>query len=223
MKQKRWLIFLMLAMAVAILASSSIFHWHKWVDLPDHASFSAFPFERGQWNTPPDLVANLSGLIGFFLTALVINFISPRMVRSIGNSPAGRGGMLRAGLLGILAALLMFFIVLSAAVGSGTFPFAIVLIGVMVLASLVGLVALELRVGAWLASLAGWREASPTVHLLLAALVLYPLTILPAVGGLIMVVYILVGLGAVVVARVNAFYPWNHELENPVEHRSEGN
>jgi hypothetical protein len=223
MKQKRWRIFLMLAMAVAILAASSIFHWHKWIDLPDHISVSAFPFERGQWNTPSNLVANLSGLIGFFLTGLVIYFIAPRMVRSIGYSPAGRGGVLRAGLLGILAALLMFFIVLSAAVGSGTFPFAVILIGVMILASLVGLVALELRVGAWLASLAGWQDASPTVHLLLAALVLYPLTILPSVGGLIMVVYILVGLGAVVLARVNAYYPWNRELENPVENKAEGN
>lgn len=223
MKQKRWLIFLILALAVAILAASSIFHWQKWVDLPDHTSVSAFPFERGQWNTPSTLVANLSGLIGFFLTALVVYYISPRMIRSIGNSPIHRGGMLRAGLLGILAALLMFFIVLSAAVGSGTFPFAVILIGVMILASLVGLVALELRVGAWLAGLAGWQDASPVVHLLLAAMILYPLTILPAVGGLIMVVYILVGLGAVVLARVNAYYPWNRELENPVENRSEGN
>lgn len=223
MKQKRWLIFLLLGIAVAILAASSIFHWQKWVDLPDHTAFSAFPFERGQWNPPSNLVANLSGLTGFFLTALVIYFISPRLVRSIGNSPVGRGGVLRAGLLGIMAALLMVFIVLSAAVGSGTFPFAVILIGVMILASLVGLVAIELRVGAWLASLAGWQDASPAIHLLLAALILYPLTILPAVGGLIMVVYILVGLGVVVLARVNGYYPWNRELENVVENRHEGN
>lgn len=212
MKQKRWIVILWFAAAAAILAASIAFNWQRWLDLPESAHLPSFA--REHWVNTSNLVANLSGLVSFFLISLVFYFFLPRTVRSIGQAPARKGEFLRAALLGFLAALLVFFIVLSAALSNSTFPFAIIATVIVLFAGLVGMVALELRLGAWLASLAGWENASAIVHLLLAVLALYPLTFLPAVGGLMMMVYLLLGLGAVVLSRVNALYPWNHELPN---------
>ncbi len=220
MKQKRWLVFLWFVLDVAILAAAALFKWQRWVEIPQSSSYLP-ALVREHWAGTPVLVTNLAGMLSFFLTSLVVFFIVPRTLRSIGNAPARRGGVLRAALLGLLTALMVVFIILSSAVGSGTFPFAVVVIALVLLAGMVGMVALELRIGAWLARLAGWPESSPAVHLLLAVLVLYPFTILPAIGGLFMVVYVLFGLGTVVLARVNALYPWNHELPHSIENQLE--
>ncbi|GAP15565.1 hypothetical protein LARV_03356 [Longilinea arvoryzae] len=219
MKQKRWLAFLWFAADLAILAASALFKWQRWVELPQGSYLPTLM--REHWAGTPVLVTNLAGMLSFFLTSLVIYFLLPRTLRSIGGAPARRGGVIRAALLGLFTGLLVFFIVLSSAVGSGTFPFAMVVLALVLLASVVGMVALELRIGAWLAALAGWPESSPAIHLLMAVLVLYPFTILPAIGGLFMVIYVLFGLGTVVLARVNVLYPWNHELPHSNEKQLE--
>lgn len=209
MNRKRWIVILWYAAVAAILAASIVFKWHRWIDLPTGAHMSLF--SREPWVSPSTLVANLSGLLSFFLISLVFYFFLPRTVRSIGQAPARKGEFLRAALLGFLASLLVFITILSAVLSNSTFPFAVVVTVITLLAGLIGMVALELRLGAWLASLAGWDNASAMVHLLLAVLALYPLTFLPAIGGLMMMAYLLLGLGAVVLSRVNALYPWNHE------------
>lgn len=207
MKQKRWLFFLWLAASVAILAASIVFKWQRWTDFPTDGGYPSFM--RDHLVNTPNLVSNLGGLISFYLTSLVVYFFLPRMVHVIGNAPAQRGGFMRAALFGLLSALLVFVIVVSAAVGSHTFPFAIVITGLTLIASMIGMVAIELRLGAWLATLAGWQEASPVIQLLLAILVVYPFTLLPSVGGLFIIAFDLIGLGTVVLARVKSTYPWN--------------
>lgn len=212
MKQKRWIVIVWLVVAVAILVTSVVFEWQRGINLPEGAQFSSFAHEH--WANTSNLVSNLSGLLSFFLISLVFYFLLPRMVRSMGQASARKGEVLRTALLGLLAALLIIVTLFSAALSNGAFPFAIVTILAVLIASLIGMVALELRFGAWLASLAGWENASAIVHLLLAVLALYPLTLLPAVGSLIMAVYLLLGLGTVVLSRVNALYPWTHDLSN---------
>ncbi len=219
MKNKRWFAFLWFAADLGILVASAVFKWQRWVKLPQGSALPTLVHER--WADTPVLATNLAGMLSFFLISLVLYFLLPRSLRSIGNAPARRGGVKKAGLLGLLAAFLVFFIVLSSAVGNGTFPFAVVVVALVILVSLVGMVALELRIGAWLAALAGWPETTAAVHLLMAVLVLYPFTILPAIGGLVMVVYALFGLGTVVLARVNGLYPWTHDLPRSNEYQME--
>jgi hypothetical protein len=221
MKQKRWLVFLWIAVSIALLAASILFKWQRGINLAEDRFFPTFAREHwGGLSTP---VANLSGLLSFFLISLVFYFLMPRTMRSIGKALKKKGDGLRAASLGLLAALLVFFTILSAALSNSTFPFALIVAGLVLFAGMTGMVALELRLGAWLASMAGWKNTTPVVHLLLAVIALYPFCILPSIGSLVMVVYTLLGLGTVLLTRVNALYPWNHESLNSEENRLEGN
>ena len=78
--------------------------------------------------------------------------------------------------------------------------------------ALLGLVGLSLPLGRWIGYRFGLAPQAPPVDLLAGLLGIFILTVLPVIGGFILLVLGLLGLGVVVQTRAGSPHPWTFDL-----------
>src|SRR5205823_10404486 len=104
---------------------------------------------------------------------------------------------LLVGALGVLAIITV----------AGT-PIWLLVIGLTYFGALLGLVALSLPLGRWIGRRFGLAEQPAPIDLLAGLLAVFIVTVLPLVGGLILVLAALLGLGVVLQTRAGSEHPW---------------
>jgi uncharacterized membrane protein len=120
--------------------------------------------------------------------------------------PGGRL-LVRTFLIGLACAILASAVsILAASRADAAGPF--LLLGILFLAALVGVVAIEFELGRELLARAGWYADRPLLALALGTLLIFSLTRLPLLGWLTLVVVWLTGAGTSVVTRFGSGRPW---------------
>ncbi len=153
------------------------------------------------------------GSIELFITLLLAGiadlFLFPGRVRSMLRPLSlGWSRIFAVTLLGIGLGLLLVVFAIGAALARITFPFTILAALLLVFLSVWGFLSVAYALGRLLLVRAGWDGLSSIVALALGLLLLVPLIRIPLAGGLIMVIYIGLGLGLVIATHFGSNEPW---------------
>ncbi len=158
----------------------------------------------------PAWVASVALFITLFLAGVANLFLSPAHVRSMLRTlDLGWGRVLPIALLGIGFGLLLMVFAMGAALARITFPLTILAAFLLVFVSMWGFLSAAYALGRLLLAKAGWGRWSPAVALALGLLLLVPLIRIPLVGGVIMIIYMGLGLGLVITTRFGSNEPWS--------------
>ncbi|MGE5072053.1 MAG: hypothetical protein ACM3MF_01380 [Anaerolineae bacterium] len=165
---------------------------------------------RGRLAALPAWLSSLELFITLLLAGVADLFLFPLRVRNM-SRVLGEGWrrVLTLVLLGIGLALLTLVFAFGAAWARITFPFAILAATAVLVLAAWGFLAAAYTVGRTLLLKAGWGGLSPLVALALGLLLSLPLLRIPFVGGIMMVVYIGLGLGLVIATRFGSNEPWS--------------
>lgn len=154
----------------------------------------------------------IGGLLSQSLAGVLLLYVAPSRLRRLADAfspglvPPLRflvvGGVLAVA-LGAVAALASFYVY--------TFPVPFLLIGVFLVAAMVGGVALAFAFGRGLLRRAGWAGGSPILALVLGTLLLYALTRIPYLAGATVVLIGLTGAGAALSTRFGGRAAWSLE------------
>jgi hypothetical protein len=155
----------------------------------------------------------LATLITLLIAGMVLLFLMPRRVgRIAAEIRGGWSWLLRLGLLGLAAVLLMgAFGVLSVITLAGT-PIWLAVGALGYFGALIGIIGLSLPLGRWIGYRFGLAAQSPPIDLLAGLLGVFILNVLPFVGGLVLLVIGLLGLGVVLQTRAGSEHPWTAAL-----------
>lgn len=156
------------------------------------------------------LAMHVVGLLALLSTCTILVFFLPdrfRVMRdALGGSWAHKLRTLAIGLIGYLAALLLAF--LLAIVVSGL-PYSILAMVVLTAITAVGITAVSLALGKWLASMVG-ATAPPLAQLILGILVAFPATVLPSyIGWGAAALLAFFGMGVILLTRLGSSRPWS--------------
>ncbi len=208
MKRWRWIVILLIALSLAVLIAESLLEWQVWAPHPSFVR-EHLPARYALAARPASLVSTTAALLTLYFSGILLMFAFPRrighMTRLFVNKPLR---LLRLTLVGFLTALLVMVISVGSAISMGTFPLTILLFVVLFSGSLVGLVALAYTLGRELLRRAGW-PLSPIYALMLGQLILFAFERLPWIGGLFLVLFASLGLGATIVSHFGSGEPWN--------------
>lgn len=172
--------------------------------------FLPFGLER---NGAAGLTLHLASLLTFLVLGLLALYLLPARVGRVALAlRTGWGGRLRLAALGLAVAALGFaFGALSVLTVVGA-PLWVVLLALSYFGGLLGLAAISLPLGRLLGRGFGLAEQPPQVDLLAGLLVLFIVSLLPFVGGPLLVLAALPGLGAVLQTRAGSARPWSFNL-----------
>ncbi len=158
----------------------------------------------------PGWASSLGLLVALFLAGIASLFLFPVQVRNMSNVlVSGWSRLAVTTLLGIGFGLLLIVFGISAALARITFPFTILAGLALVFLAAWGFLAAAYTLGRLLLSRAGWGRRSPILALGLGLLLLLPLARIPLVGGIVMVVYMGLGLGLAITTRFGSGEPWS--------------
>ncbi len=158
----------------------------------------------------PAWASSLELFVTLYLAGIASLFLFPGRVRSMSNVLASGWSRLAVmTLLGIGFGLLLIVFGISAALARITFPFTILAALALVFLAAWGFLAAAYALGRLLFSLAGWGGCSPILGLGLGLLLLLPLARIPYVGGIVMIIYMGLGLGLAIATRFGSNEPWS--------------
>lgn len=199
--------------ALAVIALASL-PWAQPLTWPPRPVLTGWHSEAPAWrvSAPPPiegLAAEGVGLVAQYLLAIVIVFVIPRRMRRMAESlrPGGRR-LARIFLIGLACAVLAAAVSILAAFSVQMLPVPFLLLGMLFLAALVGVVAMEFELGRELLVRAGWYAERPLLALALGTLLTFALTRLPILGWLTLAAVWLTGAGTSVVTRIGSGRAW---------------
>ena len=177
---------------------------------PDAAVLTPFGLFRGG---PVGLGMMLLALGMMLSGGAVTVYLQPRRLRVLRSTLSGSKSRLvralTAGLLGYLLTLVVLFILVTLVTGVIFAPLVIVVIGA---ATLMGVAAACLALGRWLLSrIAPQGPTHPIVELAVGTLTLFPLSLLPWGGWVVVLITASLGLGAVLITRFGSEDGWSIE------------
>lgn len=165
--------------------------------------------ERSHEETPPYLSIP-AGIFTFYLINLGTAYLFPGRVSAMNERlPRSVKSWLQISLLGLAAAVAGLVLMISAIVGLATFPYSIVIAGLLLAASTFGGVPVLLRVGRALLAGAGVKNATPQLEILAGTVIIFALISIPLLGIISMVSFSSLGLGLAVTTRFGAGRPWS--------------
>lgn len=165
--------------------------------------------ERSHEETPPYLSIP-AGIFTFYLINLGTAYLFPGRVSAMNERlPRSVKSWLQISLLGLAAAVAGLVLMISAIVGLATFPYSIVIAGLLLAASTFGGVPVLLRVGRALLAGAGVKNATPQLEILAGTVIVFALISIPLLGIISMVSFSSLGLGLAVTTRFGAGRPWS--------------
>ena len=199
--------------ALVVIALASL-PWAQSMTWPPRPVLTGWHSEVAAWRAGAPapiegLAAEGVGLLANFLLAVVMVFVLPRRVRRMAESlrPGGRR-LARIFLIGLACAVLAAAVSILAAFSVQMLPVPILLLGMLFLASLVGVVAIEFELGRELLTRASWYAERPLLALALGTLLIFALTRLPILGWLALAGAWLTGTGVAVVTRIGSGRSW---------------
>ena len=158
----------------------------------------------------PAWASSLELFITLFLAGVASLYLFPVRVRNMARLlSVGWYRLVVTMLLGIAFGLLIVLFGIGAALARITFPFTIVSGLVLVVLAAWGFLAATYGLGRFLLSRAEWRLRSPVLELALGLLLLLPLARIPFVGGIVMILYIGLGLGLAITTHFGSNQPWS--------------
>ncbi len=158
----------------------------------------------------PGWVSAVALFITLFLAGVANFFLFPVHLRNMMRTLAlGWRRVLTEMLLGIGFGLLLVVFAFGAALARVTCPFTILAALVLIISSVWGFLAVAYTAGRLLLEKAGWGTLSPVISLALGLLLLLPLARIPFVGGIVMILYVGLGLGLVISTRFGSNRSWS--------------
>lgn len=158
----------------------------------------------------PAWASSLELFVTLFLAGAASLYLFPRRVLNMARLlRQGWSRLLTTALLGIGFGLLLILFGIGAALARITFPFTILAALALALLAAWGFLAAAYALGRVLLVRAGWGGTSPVVALALGLLLLLPLARIPYAGGIVMLVYIGLGLGLAVTTHFGSNEPWS--------------
>jgi len=213
MNRWRWIVAASVVAALAVIALSNL-PWARPLTWPSRPVLTGWHSEVPPWRVnaaPPieGLAAEGVGLLANYLLAVVMVFVLPRRVRRMAEllRPGGRL-LVRTFLIGLACAILASAVSILAAVSVQMLPVPFLLLGILFLAALVGVVAIEFELGREMLTRAGWYAERPLLALALGTLLVFALTRLPILGWLTLTGAWLTGAGVAVVTRFGSGRSW---------------
>jgi hypothetical protein len=156
---------------------------------------------------------SLTSLLVLAVVEMVILFVLPQRMGRIAVLVSGswrvRLRLAAVGLAGVLLALALSVLAAPTIVGP---PILALLIAGGYLGLLIGLGAVCLPLGRWVGRRLGLAEQPPPVDLLTGILTLFGISLVPVLGGLVLLGAGLLGLGASIQTRLGSATPWRLQL-----------
>ncbi len=220
----RWRVLTLVLMVLAVALWAALFAFNLRPQLGSEVLLGISPASslhlQGPLSGLPRWVASVELFVTLFLAGVANFFLFPARLRNMVLT-VGRGWARLAltTVLGIGFGLLIIVFGFGAALARITFPFTILAALVLVFLSVWGFLAVAYAVGRLLLAKAGWGGLSPALGLALGLLLLLPLIRIPFAGGVVMIVYVGLGLGLVVSTRFGSNQSWslNPLLEEDTE------
>lgn len=214
MNRWRWIVIGSAATSLAVIVIAGT-PWARPLVWPPRAGALAVHAEALPWRAGslPPLTEGVAGvavaLLAHYLLGVVLLFLIPHRVRWMADAlrPGGRR-LARIFLIGLIAAVLMAAIGLLAAISVQMFPLPFLLLGLLFVAALGGVAAIEFELGRGLLSRAGWYGDRPLLALAYGTLLTFALTNLPLVGWLALAGLWLTGAGVAVATRFGSGQAW---------------
>jgi hypothetical protein len=214
MNRWRLIVAVCVVAALAVIALANL-PWAKPLTWPSRPVLTGWHSEVPAWRlgAPAQPIEGLAaegvGLLANYLLGVVMVFVLPRRVRRMAESlrPGGRR-LARIFLIGLACAILAAAVSILAAFSVQMLPVPILLLGMLFLATLVGVVAIEFELGRGLLTRAGWYADRPLLALGLGTLLIFALTRLPILGWLALAGAWLTGTGVAVVTRIGSGRSW---------------
>lgn len=214
MKTWRFVTFCLILIAIGLISAAVFFNLGPWNYLRNfHSGLrpGQFPgtIQQVRSNTPQALNV-FGGLIGIFFSGVIMVFMFPNQIKSVGKALAQKPVELaRLFAIGFLSILLLAIVGASSALAVGTFPMVLFIGGLFFIGIFLGGIALAYRLGRFLLVRAGWNNLSPLYPLFLGLLLLYSLINLSFVGIICLVLIASLGLGAAIATRFGTGQPWS--------------
>lgn len=159
---------------------------------------------------PAGLLMALVTLASFAAAGTIALYVMPERLSRVRESVSGpRLKSLRLGAIGLLGYLLacaLIFILVALVTGV---LYAILLAVLLALGTFAGLVAIALALGRWLRSRLAPAATSPVADLLLGVLVIFPLSLIPWIGWLFVLVLAALGFGALLATKFGSEEGWS--------------
>lgn len=211
MKLKKYLFLLLLVLVIGGLVTFAVLDI-KPLSMPYQYDFNTRRLMVAE-QVHEDIPAFLSipaGLFTLYMVHLIVAYLVPQRVRRMAEILANtRRTWLQIVLLGMAAGIVLVAISLSAVVGAGTFPYAILLIFVSLISSTLGGTPILLQVGHAILRQTGWKTASPHLEIFIGTLVAFALFSIPFAGIVFLILYSSLSLGLTVVTRFGSGRPWS--------------
>jgi len=207
----RWRIILsiLLVVSIAVVVYTSIQSNHIPELVRTQPPWAEHRFDADRFKIPA-AVSLIGGMASLYVFSVILVYLIPQRMMSLSSALANRpAALLRVAGTGLLSLLLLGALTGGASLWIGTFPLAIFVVLAVILASTIGGLAMAFRFGRGLLRRAGWPNRSPFLELLVGTLILFPLMYLPYVGGILMILFICLGLGLNIITRFGSNQPWS--------------
>lgn len=214
MRRWRTLIVLSILGSLLLIAGSAFFGWEPGSSLSflRDEKFSPPPFVQrlADNQLQPTLAADLVSIFTIYLFGVLALFAFPHQVGYMERSlPQALSDLLRTIFLGLLVAIVIVAILVSASLTAVTFPITILLAAVLFVCAMLGYLTISYSLGRRLLVRADWQHLSPLYALLLGLLITFALGELPFVGAIFRAVFASLGIGLVVFTRFGSGKPWS--------------
>lgn len=152
----------------------------------------------------------IANLVTQFLFGVLILYLAPDRVRHMAQeSSTGWRRVLRFFAVGVLIVVFLGAVGLLSLLTVQTMPLPIILGVVFLLSALGGMVTLAYQLGKALLNRAEWSGRSPLLSLALGTLILFALTNVPYLGGVLLIFILLTGAGLSITTRFGSGKLWN--------------
>jgi hypothetical protein len=213
MTRWKWFLIGLGILAAAIVVASSFIPWTNVGQFSSvRQNFLAMRANQGipVLDEHFQAVSSFSILFSLAIFGILILFAIPQRIRTqVDQLPSSFLRLLRLMVLGLLVGLLVLAAGLISVVALGTFPLAIILSFILMVAGLMGFITLAFAFGRALIKRAGWPRPSPITSYLLGLLILFACTRLPYVGPLLFLVLASLGVGATIGSNFGSGQNWN--------------
>lgn len=210
----RWRLITLVLIALALILWAVLFALNLRPELAHEIPHSFIPpvgssrFEKPLSGLPV-WVPSLELFITLFLAGVADLYIFPVPVLNMVRAVASPRRLAPITLLGLGFALLLLVFGIGAVLARITFPLTVLSGLALLLLSVWGFLAAAYALGRLLLNRAGWGRASPLWGLALGLLLLLPLARIPFVGGVVILIYIGLGLGLVIATHFGSNRPWS--------------
>ena len=144
------------------------------------------------------------------LGSIITMYLAPQRLRVVRDAvTASWQQRVRLGSVGLLAHLSGFLLTVVLTTLVIGIPVAALLILASVLGVFLGLVAVSLTIGGWLAARLNLTAKNPVVHMIVGILLLFPLGLIPLLGWALVLLISSLGFGAILVTKFGSEEGWS--------------